>query len=120
MPYNDIQISDYIIPKVFAVTNTDGSKNLIDASGAKLSNFSFNSINIDHSDSIIRAATFKEYWLYDFNGKRLADKTFRLIEHFSDGIAWAIENQTDYNKNAWSVIDRNGNILLKFPKQKTP
>lgn len=116
MPYNDIQISDYIIPKVFAVTNTDGSKNLIDASGAKLSNFSFNSINIDHSDSIIRAATFKEYWLYDFNGKRLADKTFRLIEHFSDGIAWAIENQTDYNKNAWSVIDRNGNILFKIPQ----
>lgn len=99
-------------------TNEDFSVEIIGPEGNPIVNKKFTSVIIDE-DTVMRATELrgKEYitTLYDWRGRKLTDKEFHGVNKFSEGVAWANVTHKDVMNSNYSLIDRKGNILYRFP-----
>lgn len=119
--YKGIKVNDepykYVTWKsedALVVKDDNWSYRFVRADGTPIIDNKCRNIVIDN-DSVIRAVEDRgseTVWLlYDYDGNRLSDKEMRLVDAFSDGVAWAKVNK----ESMYSVIDRHGNVLFTLP-----
>lgn len=118
LPYADVSYVEWNNPQAFVVKHGSGYFDLISKEGKALTNEPFSQIIVDE-DSVIRARFYKSnnnygYKLFNYHGNLLTNKTFQVVDVFSDGVAWCTVNKADSRNSKRSVIDRQGNILFSI------
>ena len=118
LPFASVSCIERNNPQAFIVKHGSGYFDLISKEGKALTNEQFSQIIVDE-DSVIRAKFYKSSSnygckLFDYNGYLLTNKTFQVVDVFSDGVAWCTVDRADLQNSQRSVIDRQGNLLFSI------
>lgn len=99
---------------VLVIEDGNNKSFLVDKAGRRLCK-DYSRIRVSNDSIIIASDDLKSYrslhTIFDYEGKKITDKTFTRIRNFSDGVAWCTTTENDARQDRWYIIDNHGNII---------